>query len=169
MTGLFQDLRYAIRQLRQSPGFTAAVVLILALGIGANSAIFSVVHALLLNPYPFPQADRLTWVDARHISGRNASTGYRDFLDWRQQNTVFTEMAIIPEPGTYTWTGQGEPQRIVGAESTENFLHVLGVQPAFGRFISPAEDKPGAAPVAVLSYEAWQRLFAGKTDVLGRS
>ena len=125
MTSLLQDLRYAIRQLRQSPGFTAAVVLILALGIGANSAIFSVVHALLLNPYPFPQSDRLVWVEARHVSGRNRGTGYRDFFDWREQNTVFGEMAIVPETFTYTWTGQGEPRRIVGAETTENFLRVV--------------------------------------------
>ena len=97
-----------------------------------------------------------------------SGTGYRDFLDWRQQNTVFTDMAIIPWARTFTWTGQGEPQRIVGAESPENFLRVLGVQPAFGRFISPEEDTPGADPVAVLSYEAWQRRFAGKADVLGR-
>src|ERR1019366_6119725 len=101
MTSLLQDLRYAIRQLRQSPGFTAAVVLILALGIGSNSAIFSVVHALLLNPYPFPQSDRLVWVEARHVSGRNRGTGYRDFFDWREQNTVFGEMAIVPETFTY--------------------------------------------------------------------
>src|SRR5450755_2973863 len=130
MTGLLQDLRYALRQLRQSPGFTAAVLLILALGIGANSAIFSVVNALILNPYPFPQANRLVWVDARHVSGRNAGTGYRDFSDWRQQNKVFTDMAIIPWSVTFTWTGQGEPQRIIGAVTTDNFLRVLGLQPA---------------------------------------
>lgn len=144
MTGLSQDIRYAIRQLRKSPGFTATVLLILALGIGANSAIFSVVNGLLLNPYPFPEADRLVWVDARHVSGRNSSTGYRDFLDWREQNTVFSDMAIVPFTGTFTWTGQGEPQRIEGGQTTANFLRILGAQPALGRFFNANEDKPSA-------------------------
>jgi putative ABC transport system permease protein len=168
MNGLIQDVRYVLRQLRKSPGFTAGVLLILALGIGANSAIFSVVNALLLNPYPFPQANRLVWVDARHVSGRNSNTGYRDFLDWQQQNTVFTEMAIIPEPGAYTWTGHGEPQRIEGGRTTANFLRALGLQPALGRFFNAEEDKPSAAGVVVLSFEAWQHRFSGSADVLGR-
>jgi putative ABC transport system permease protein len=168
MNGFSQDVRYALRQLRKSPGFTAAVLLILALGIGANSAIFSVVNALLLNPYPFPQADRLVWVDARHVSGHNSSTGYRDFLDWREQNTVFSDMAIVPFTGTFTWTGQGEPQRIEGGQTTANFLRVLGLQPALGRFFNVDEDKPSAAGVVILSFEAWQRRFSGSADVLGR-
>jgi putative ABC transport system permease protein len=168
MNGLIQDVRYALRQLRKSPGFTAGVLLILALGIGANSAIFSVVNALLLNPYPFPQADRLAWVDARHVSGRNGSTGYRDFLDWREQNTVFSDMAVVPFTGTFTWTGQGEPQRIEGGRTTANFLRVLGLQPALGRFFNAEEDKPSAAGVVVLGFEAWQHRFSGSADVLGR-
>ncbi|SPF41758.1 Macrolide transporter ATP-binding /permease protein [Candidatus Sulfotelmatobacter kueseliae] len=168
MNGLIQDVRYALRQLRKSPGFTAAVLLILALGIGANSAIFSVVNALLLNPYPFPQADRLAWVDARHLSGRNSSTGYRDFLDWREQNTVFSDMAIVPSTRMFTWSGQGEAQRIAGGPTTANFLRVLGLQPALGRFFNAEKDKPSAAGVVVLSFEAWQHRFSGNADVLGR-
>ena len=166
---LAQDIRYTLRTLRKNPGFTAVAVLTLALGIGANTAIFSAVNALLLNPYPFPEPDRLVSVDARHISGKNSGTGYRDFLDWREQNSVFEEMAIVPWTGTHTLTGQGEPQRVIGGETTVGFLRVLGVKPVFGRFFTADEDKPGAGRVAVLSYATWQRRFAGSQDVLGRT
>ncbi|HUJ31186.1 MAG TPA: ABC transporter permease [Candidatus Acidoferrum sp.] len=164
-----QDVRYGIRTLRKSPGFTAVAVLILALGIGANTAIFSAVNALLLNPYPFTQPNRIVWLDARHISGKNSSTGYRDFLDWRDQSTVFEEMAITPWTGAYTLTGQGAPQRIVGGATTVGFLRVLGIHPVVGRWFTAEEDKPGAPRVAVLTYAAWQRRFWGRTDVLGRT
>ncbi len=166
---IVQDLRYGLRMLARNPGFTLVAVLTLALGIGANTAIFSAINALLLNPYPFPQPERIVSVDARHVSGKNGGAGYRDFLDWREQNTVFEEMAIVPWPGAYTLTGQAEPQRIVGGATTAGFLRVLGIQPVLGRFFSPEEDRPHAARVAVLTYTAWQRRFAGKRDVLGRT
>ena len=169
MGTLLQDIRYGARTLARSPGFTAVAVLTLALGIGANTAIFSAVYALLLNPYPFPQPDRILWLDARHVSGNNSGTGYRDFLDWQQQNDVFEDMAIVPWTGRYTLTGQGEPQRIWGGNATEGFLRVLGVQPVLGRFFTPEEDKPGAARVAVLSYATWQSRFERRADVLGRT
>ena len=168
MSPLLQDLRYGLRMLAKSPGFTAVAVITLALGIGATTAIFSAVNALLLNPYPFPEPDRIMFVEARHVSGKNSSTGYRDSLDWREQNTVFEEMAIAPWAGTYTMSGQGEPQRIIGGRTTAGFLRVLGIQPAMGRFFTAEEDKPGAAQVAVLTYAAWQRRFAGSRDVFGR-
>jgi predicted permease len=169
MGTLLQDLRYGLRMLARNPGFTAVAVLTLALGIGANTAIFSAVNALLLNPYPFPEPDRIMSVEARHVSGKNQNTGYRDFLDWREQNTVFTEMAIAPEPWTFTLTGQGEPQRVGGGMTTAGFLRVLGIQPALGRFFTTEEDRPGAARVAALSYAAWQRRLGGRHDVLGRT
>ena len=169
MSALIQDLNYSVRVLRKSPVFTFVAVLMLALGIGANTAIFSAVNALLLNPYPFPQPDRILSVDARHVSGKNSGTGYTDFSDWRQQNVVFEEMAIVPWEGAYTLTGQGEPQRIMGGATTAGFLRVLGIQPVIGRFFTPEEDKAGGPRVAVLTYAAWQQRFAGSTDVLGRS
>ncbi len=162
------DVRYAIRILARSPGFTLVAVVTLALAIGANTAIFSAVNALLLNPYPFPDSGRLVMLDARHVSGKNSATGYRDFLDWQEQNSVFENMAIVPWTGTYTLTGHGEPQRLVGGATTAEFLSVLRVQPAQGRFFLRQEDKPGAARVAVLSYTAWQKYLGGDTDVLGR-
>jgi hypothetical protein len=122
------------------------------LGIGANTAIFSAVNALLLNPFPFPEPDRIVSVDAHHVRGKTTTggAGYRDFLDCRDQNDVFEEMAIVPWTGTYTMGGQGEPQRIIGGDTTVGFLRVLGIQPVMGRFFTAEEDKPGAARVAVL-------------------
>ena len=166
---LVQDVRYGLRMLRKSPAFSVVALLTLTIGIGANAAIFSAVNALLLNPYRFSESHRILHVEARHISGKNQGAGYRDFLDWRQQNNVFEEMAIVPWTGTYTLTGQGEPQRIVGGETTHGFLQVLSIQPFLGRFFTADEDKPGAPPLAVLSHAAWQRRFGGSSDVLGRT
>jgi putative ABC transport system permease protein len=151
LESLVQDVRYGFRMLRKSPAFTAVTLLTLAVGIGANTAIFSAVNALLLNPYRFPESHRVVRVEARHISGKNQGAGYRDFLDWRQQNDVFDEMAIVPWTGTYTLTGQGEPQRIVGGWTTHGFLRVLGIHPVMGRFFTEEEDRPGAPSLAVLS------------------
>ncbi len=169
MGTLLQDIRYGTRTLARSPGFAAVVVVTLALGIGANTAIFSAVNAVLLNPYPFPQPDRILWLEAHHVSGNNSGTGYTDFTDWRQQNVVFEDMAIVPWEGAYTLTGQGEPQRIEGGATTEGFLRVLGIQPVIGRFFTAEENTPGGPHVAVLSYAAWQQRFAGSAEVLGRS
>jgi putative ABC transport system permease protein len=169
MIQLLQDLRYATRVLAKSPGFTAVAIGTLTLAIGANTAIFSVVNALLLNPYPFPQPDRIVLLDAQHVSGNNSATGYLDFLDWQRQNAVFDSMAIEPWTGMYSLTGNGEPRRVIGGATTAQFLRVLGVEPLRGRFFTPAEDKPGAPRLVVLSYAAWQRYFGGGADVIGRT
>ncbi len=166
---LWQDIRYGLRQLRRTPIFTFVAVATLALGIGANTAIFSAVYALLLNPYPYPHSERILWVEARHVSGNNGGAGVRDFLDWREQNNVFEEMAIVPWTSGYTLTGMGEPQRVVGAGTTRGFLRVLDLQPALGRFFTSEEDAPGGPLVIVLTYAAWQRRFGGRTDVLGQT
>ena len=167
LSDLGQDLLFGARMLRKRPAFTSVAVMVLALGIGANTAIFSVVNALLLHPFPFPEPDRIAVIEARHVSGRSSGTGYRDFLDWRAQNSVFEEMAIPAWPASYTLTGSGEPERIIGMRTTAGFLRVLGLQPALGRFFTAAEDKPGATQVAVLSFSFWQRRFGGSADILG--
>ena len=166
---LMQDLRFGLRQLRKNPGFSAVAVLVLTIGIGANTAIFSVVNALLLNPFPFPQSDGIVSVEARHISGRNSGAGYREFLDWRSQNSSFDEMAVLGWDSAYTLSGRGEPQRITGMRTTVGFLRVLGMQTLMGRFYSADDDRQGAPQVAVLSYAAWQRLFGGRADVIGQA
>ncbi len=166
---LAQDVRLAWRGLRRNPLFACVVVLTLACGIGVNAAIFSAVHALILNPYPFPDAGRLVAVEAYHISGDNSGAGYQDFLDWKEQNAVFEAIAIEPWTGSYTLTGQGEPRRITGGTTTAGFWKVLGIRPAMGRFFTEQDDLPGSAPVAVLTWEAWEQRYGKDPGVLGRS
>jgi putative ABC transport system permease protein len=165
---VWHDLRYGARMLARSPAVSAISVIVLALGIGADTAIFSAVNTLLLNPFPFPESDRIVAVQAAHVSGQNRGTGYRDFLDWREQNAVFEEMAIIPWTGSYTLTGRGDPRRVVGGISTAGLIRVLDVRPALGRFFSSQEDRPGGTPVAVLSDAFWRTEFGGRADALGQ-
>jgi hypothetical protein len=151
---LFQDVRCAARMLRKSPGFTAVVVAVLALGIGANTAAFSGMYVLMLNPFPFHAADRIVYLHARHANGRNSGTGWLDFSDWRAQNVVFEEMAVFPQAAGVTLTGDGEPHRI---------------QPALGRLFSSEDSQLGAPRVVVIGYARWQRSYGGQADALGRS
>jgi putative ABC transport system permease protein len=164
-----QDLRYGVKVLRKNPGFTLVALLVLALGIGASTAAFSMMQVLMVNPLPFPGADRIVYVDARHISRNNSGTGYRDFLDWREQNTVFEEMAIFPWASAYTLSAEGEPERVKVARTTPGFDRVLAFRPALGRFFSAGEDRIGGPPVVLISYAAWQQRYAGRADVLGRT
>ncbi len=164
-----QDLRFAFRMMRKNPGFSAVVIAVLALGIGANTAIFSAVNAFLVNPFPFPEPWRLVSVDARHSSGQNSGAGYRDFVDWSEQNAVFEGIAIVDSWTTSTLTGMGDPQRINGGRTTSDFLRVLGVQPALGRFFAADEDRPSGPRVVVLSHSSWQQRFGGRPDILGRT
>ncbi len=164
---LRQDARFALRSLARTPSFSIVVVLTLAFGIGVNAAIFSAVYALILNPYPFPEPSRLVSVEAVEMTGGGA--GYLDFLDWQNQNSVFDAMAIEPWTGSYTLTGQGEPRRIEGGTTTAGFLKVLGIQPAMGRFFTEVDNRPGAAPVAVLTWETWKQRFDGDPGILDRS
>lgn len=166
---LAQDVKFAVRALSRPPAFSLIVVLTLAFGIGVNTAIFSAVNALLLNPCPFPQPDRIVSVEARHISGKNSNTGYQDYLDWQQQNAVFDAMAITPWTGEFTLTGQGDPQRVAVGATTADFLRVLGIQPVLGRFFTAEEDRPGSPRVAILTYESWKKRFNADPGVLGHA
>ncbi|RPI28901.1 MAG: ABC transporter permease [Acidobacteria bacterium] len=164
-----KDVRLALRNLRRHPVFAVVVLLVLALGIGANTAIFSAVNGILLHPFPFPEPDRIVSVHTYHVSGENSGAGYRCYLDWRDQNSVFEEMAIVPWVGSYTLTGSGEPSRIRGGFTTWGFLKVLKVEPVLGRFFSTDEDVQGGPAVLLLSYSAWQSRFGARSDVLGRT
>src|SRR6266699_1850419 len=156
MNGLVQDIRFSVRQLRKSLGFTAVAVITLALGIGANTAIFSVVNGVLLRPLAFRDADRLVRVwhvpPAKSFPGMTTfSVSAANYLDWERQNQVFERMAIYTGHG-FTLTGGGKPQQLFACAATYGFFKTLGVQPMLGREFSPQEDQPGHSDVVILSY-----------------
>ncbi len=169
MTTLVQDLRYGLRMLAKNPGFTAVAVITLALGIGANTAIFSVVNAVLLRPLPFKDAERLVTVWGKNLQ-KGIDTGLvspADFADWRGQNRVFEEMAASDD-AMYTLTGAGEPVSMLGYQFSANLFHVLGVAPLVGRTLVPEEEQPGKNHVVVLGYHVWQSRFGGDLGLIGR-
>jgi len=168
MDTLLHDLRYALRALRQHPGFTLTAVLTLGLGIGANVAIFSVVNAVLLRPLPFAQPDRLVRVWGTHPEIGHESASLPDFLDWRAQTPSLASLSALANT-RFTLTGTGEPEMIRGAFVTANFFQTLGVDPLRGRTFAVGEDTRAAAQVAVLGEGLWRRRFGGDPAVLGRS
>jgi predicted permease len=170
MQTLLQDLRYGLRILSKSPGFTAVAVLTLALGIGANTAIFSIVNSVLLRPLPFPQPDRLVYLNEKDMrgdikAGVIVNTSYPDFFDWRSQNHVFEGMAAFRHTG-YTLIGAGEPLQIDAEIVTADFFGVLGVPPSLGRGFRAEEEK---GRFAVLSHELWQSKYSSDPDIAGKS
>ncbi len=168
MTTLLQDLRYGVRMLAKSPGFTLVAVLTLALGIGANSAIFSVVNGVLLRVLPFRDAGRLMVLTETTERMPHVSVSYPNYLDWRQQNHSFEQMAFFL-PLDFNLAGVNEPENIGGSAVSSNFFQTLGVRPLLGREFLPDEDKKGTAPVAMLSYALWQRRFGGEPGAVGKS
>ncbi|MGA2101177.1 MAG: ABC transporter permease, partial [Candidatus Sulfotelmatobacter sp.] len=167
---LLQDFRYALRQLRKSPGFTAVAVLTLALGLGANTAIFSAIDAVLLRPLPFHAPDRLVAVKPTEAGRRDGiGVSYPTFLDWRARNHVFEGLSVFRE-GDFTLTGQGEATHLTGVVVSANLFSVLGVAPAIGRDFVPAEDKPASTGLPVLlSHSLWQNRFGSNTNIVGQS
>jgi putative ABC transport system permease protein len=166
----WQDLRYAARMLGRNPGFAAVAALTLALGIGANTAIFSVVNAVLLRPLPYRDPDRLVIVG--HHGGNQGTVTVRatppDFLEWRDQSNVFEQIAAY-KSGTADLTVNGEPERLDAWTVSANLFATLGVAPALGRAFTPEEDTPGGAPAVILSDGLWRRRFGGDPQVIGRS
>ena len=168
---LLQDIRYGLRQLRRNPGFTGVAVLTLALGIGANTAVFSVVNAVLLRPLPFPNSDRLVSVTSTiRRNGSSGSASYPDFLDWRARNHVFDGMAAY-RVDNYTLTGGESPLHVNVVVASAALFKVLRITPALGRSFLPGEDAPGAlggTNAVILSYGLWQRRFNGDPRALGQ-
>jgi len=162
---VLQDVRYALRSLRRHPVFAFTAILTLALGIGANTAIFSAVYGVLLRPLPYPEPDRLLTIWGHHASIGRETASLPDFLDWRQARS-FSGMAAWAN-ATYTVTGTGEPQVVTGAQVTPNYFRVLGVTVPQGRDFRDEEER-GGARVAVLSQGYWQRAYGGRPDVVGR-
>ncbi|MGH2523444.1 MAG: ABC transporter permease [Anaerolineales bacterium] len=162
---MFQDLRFGLRMLLKNAGFTAVVVVVLALGIGANAALFSVVNGVLLNPLPYPQPEQLVTL---HQSKPNFDTGaipYPNFRDWQKENQAFSAMAIS-RGFSFTVTGTGEAERVSARLVSADYFSVLGVKPALGRTFARAEDERGAGPVAIISGGFWQRKFGSAPYVL---
>ncbi|MEZ5319943.1 MAG: ABC transporter permease [Vicinamibacterales bacterium] len=166
---LLQDLRYGLRGLRKQPLYTLVAVATLALGIGANTAIFSVASGVLLRPLPYANGDRLSmvWMDNRRIDLARDWHSYPAYEDYRTGNTTFEDMAAFNRR-SWTITGQGEPTRIRGAHATASLFPVLGATAEIGRVFTREEDEGGAA-VMVLSHGLWQRMFGGRPDVIGRT
>ena len=167
MGKLLQDVRYGVRMLVKTPGFALVTVLALALGIGANTAIFSVVNGVLLRPLPFKTADRLVFMSEWSQQVPNMSVSYPNFEDWRRETRVMDGMAAFRSSG-YTLTGGSEPERLTGREVSHNFFALLGAAPALGRTFLPDEDKPGAERTAILSHGLWQRRFGGDPQIVGK-
>ncbi len=168
MQTLWQDLRYAIRTFIKAPGFTSVAIVALALGIGANTAIFSFVNALLLNPLPFPELDRIVAIWDESPGAPHNEVAFANYADWGAQQSSFEHL------GLYRWwdanvTGIDPPERVQGFLVSANFLDVVGVKPSLGRGLLPDEDQPGKDSVALLSYGLWQRRFGGEAGVIGQT
>ena len=170
MTRLMQDFRYAVRQLRKNPGFTVVAVLTLALGLGANTAIFSVIDAVLLRPLPFHSPSRLVVVKPTEPGRRDdIGVSYPTFLDWRTRNHVFDGLSVFREDD-FTLTGRGEPAHLTGAVVSANIFSVLGVPPVIGRDFLPEEDQPnGTGLPIILSHSLWQSRFGSDPKIVGQS
>jgi putative ABC transport system permease protein len=169
MERLIQDLKFGFRMLTKSPGFTAVIVLALAIGIGATTAIFSVVNAILLRPLPYGDPDRIVmvWMDNPKLNLDQDFHSYTNYADYRDQNQTFDEVAAFNDR-SFNLTGTGEPERLVGAWSTANLFRVMGTDPTLGRVFTTEEEEPGKDLVVVLSHAVWQRRFGGASDIIGQ-
>ncbi len=165
---LAKDLRYGLRRLRKSPGFTAIALVTLALGIGVNTALFSVVSGVLLSPLPYSRPDELVTLHARKPEWGTGSISFPNFRDWRKEQRSFTAIAI-QRSNDFSLTGRDAAEAGQGRFVSSEFFSVLGVAPVLGRDFAPGEDEVGAAPVALITARLWQRKFGGTPDVLGQT
>jgi predicted permease len=168
MQALLHDIAYGLRIFRKSPAFTLVAVLTLALGIGANTAIFSIFNAVLLNPLPYPHPEQLVALGESKPNFQNGSISYPNFRDWQKDNRTFQSMAIFRST-TYSLTGLGDAEEIPSELVSSDLFPMLGVRAEQGRLFAPGEDEVGASPVAMISAGLWARKFASSPDVLGRS
>ena len=170
MHSVLSDLRYALRTLRKTPGLTLVIVLSLAIGIGANTGIFSVVNALMLKPLPYPHAERLValWLRSPGLGIPRDWPSPGQYIDILTQNRSFDALSIS-QGGSQTLSGRERPERVEILRTSSNLFGLLGAKPLMGRLLLPSEDAPGGADVALLSHECWQRLFAGDPHVIGRT
>jgi putative ABC transport system permease protein len=164
---LFQDLRYGLRQLRRNPGFAAVAVLTLALGIGANTAIFSAVNAVVLHPLPYPHSDRLVWIAEFIPALKTAIASNEDYLAWRDQSRTLEQIAAYDASADFNLTGRGTPARVHGIRVSGSFFATVGAQPQFGRDFTQEEDQPNGRKAVILMHAFWQQYFGSDVHVLG--
>ena len=168
METLFQDLRYGLRVLARSRGFTAVAVVTLALGIGANTALFSVINGVLLNPLPFPQPDQLVTLHENKPNFEGGSVSYPNFHDWEKDNHTFSSVGLA-RPSQFILSGVGEAEQVSGEFVSSDFFTVLGVKPIIGRTFAEDEERVGAGPVALISAGLWRRKFSSAPEILGKN
>ncbi|PYJ43897.1 MAG: permease, partial [Verrucomicrobia bacterium] len=167
---MLNDIRFAFRQLVNNPAFSAIAILTLALGIGANTAIFSIVNAVLLRPLPYPDADRIMVLNESSGPGQDYSVALPDYFDWQKDNTVFEHLAAThKESRNLSGIAGRDPERVSCAAVTRNFFNIIGLPPQIGRTFSEEEDKVGAPPVVVISDRLWQRAFNRDAKILGQA
>src|SRR5580692_470849 len=168
MITLMQDLKFAVRMLAKSPAFAAVAVLTLALAIGANTALFSIVNGVLLNPLPYPQPDQLITLHESKPNFNTGSISYPNFLDWQEDNRTLAAMAVS-RSYSFSLTGFGPAEQAQAQLVTPAFFPILGVKPVIGRTFVRSDDPIGAAPVALISAGFWKRKFGSAPDVVGKS
>ncbi|HVF23474.1 MAG TPA: ABC transporter permease, partial [Pyrinomonadaceae bacterium] len=164
---MLMDVRYALRWLRKNPSFTSLAVLTLAVGIGVNTAMFSVVNTVLLRPLPFPEADRIVWMAESGSEVRDRWVSYPNFLDWRARNQVFETMSAF-RGYSVNLTGTDKPESLNARLVSAGYFTVMRATPLLGRDFTEADDQPGATPVTLLSYGFWQQRFGGDPNIVGR-
>jgi len=169
MSSIHHNLRVGVRALIKQPTFTVAAVLTLALGIGATTAMFSIVYGVLLRPLPFGEPDRLVrvWTHWKHSDGRGAVSA-ANARDWRAQNHVFEDVAMVKNNQSFNFTVNGEPERLLGVRAWAGLFPILRAKPLIGRTFTAEDDRPGAPGTIILSYRLWQTEFGGDPGVIGR-
>src|SRR5215472_18932785 len=167
---MLDDVRYAVRLLVKNPSVTIVAIFALALGIGANTAIFSVINAVLLRPLPYPDADKLIVLREHSHTFERGAVGYMNWLDWHAGQRSFTDIALVRREAVNfsLGSGAGSPERLRGVRVSSGFLSVLGLKPEIGRDVSAADDMTGAPDVTLISENLWRNRFAGSPSVLGR-
>src|SRR5437868_8937322 len=167
LEAFWQDLRYGARMLAKSPGFALIAIFTLALGIGANTAIFSVVNGVLLNPLPYPHPEQIVSLFTEMPNFKNGSISYPNFEDWRRMNRSFSSMAVYRSWG-FNLVGQGEPERLHGEMISAGFFEILGVNPTLGRTFSTDEDRIGANPTVMITEGLWKRKYGADPNIIGQ-
>src|SRR5205814_3442201 len=167
---MLDDLRYAVRLLLKNPSVTIVAIFALALGIGANTAIFSVINAVLLRPLPYPDAGKLIVLREYSHTFERGAVGYMNWLDWHASQKSFTDLTLVRREATNfsLGSGVGSPERLHGLRASSGFLSVMGLKPKIGRDLTAADDTAGAPNVALISENLWRKHFAGSPSVLGR-